>query len=487
MHQQPTNADLAKNRRYLSPLAAMLVGGLLLGGYFWLIPTKSSPPHLASTPVASTLGPENVYMARTNHVVKLDGRTGAILWQHTLTPPGVNSPQTCLQIVDGVMYAILDYDSYAFRTSDGKELWHISIPSTQSKNLSCHVEGSRIYILHRDGTFTALNTKDGVQLWRSTVVLTDSMVFEVQRDTLYSVQMSGTLPRLSALDTKTGKERWHVDQQEGLPLVANGIAYTTSSNMLSALDEATGHLLWQQHTDNQAISFALSTLADGVLYAQTSTSDLQVGGECQTQPPALVCQADTYHVYAFDAKKGTLLWKSAPGRQLYSDSRNENGQAGKPRLPLVNGVVMVTSFQDRSHYPATIPPVLYALDARSGMVRWQSDQQCYGKNCGPFPATLEGGYLNLLEEGSQTNSLRLLTIDIASGRKLGQQIGYVPSPGKEVELVGMDNGRVYVLAKGNEQTLDVIHALSLANGAELWHYHVENYASGSIETPIVAP
>jgi hypothetical protein len=41
-----------------------------------------------------------------------------------------------------------------------------------------------------------------------------------------------------------------------------------------------------------------------------------VGEECQTQPPALVCQANTYHIYAFDAKKGTLLWRSDPGRQL---------------------------------------------------------------------------------------------------------------------------------------------------------------------------
>src|SRR5260370_37039141 len=108
MYQRPTNAGRAKNRRAFSALvlAAVLVGGHLLGGYFWLTPAKSSQPNPASPPVASNSGPKNVYMARNNHVVKLDGRTGAILWQHTLTPPGVNSPQTCLQIVDGVLYAI---------------------------------------------------------------------------------------------------------------------------------------------------------------------------------------------------------------------------------------------------------------------------------------------------------------------------------------------------------------------------------------------
>src|SRR5258708_34475475 len=114
----------------------------------------------------------------------------------------------------------------------------------------------------------------------------------------------------------TGKEPWHFDPQEGNTssptLGAEGIVYHTPSNVLYALDEATGHILWQQHTNNQAIYFFLSSIADGVLYAQTGTIDLQVGGQCQTQPPALACQADTYHVYAFDAKKGTVLWESDP-------------------------------------------------------------------------------------------------------------------------------------------------------------------------------
>lgn len=144
--------------------------------------------------------------------------------------------------------------------------------------------------------------------------------------------------------------------------------------------------------------------------------------------------------------------------------------------------MIATSFQDPAQYP-----VIYALDARSGRVRWQSRQECYDGSCGPFPATVEGGDLNLFEEDNQTNVIRLLTIDVTSGQKLAQQSWHVLSPGNNVGFVGIDSGRVYVLAKGNEHTLDVIHALSLTNGADLWSYQIENYASGSIETPIVAP
>src|SRR5579883_1272285 len=111
MHYHPINSSFGINRRYLFILAIVLTGGLLLGGYFWIMNTKSYPPYPISTRVASTSGPANVYIARNNHVVKLDGYTGAILWQHALTPPAVNSPQTCMHIVDSVLYAVLDYDS----------------------------------------------------------------------------------------------------------------------------------------------------------------------------------------------------------------------------------------------------------------------------------------------------------------------------------------------------------------------------------------
>src|SRR5579859_4925492 len=394
MHQQPTNTGSAKKRLYLSALAAALVGSLLLGGYLWLMNTKPSQPHPTSTPVVAPSPPENVYMARNNHVVKLDGRTGAIIWQQTLKPPGVNSPATCLQIVDGMVYAILDYDSYAFRTSDGKQLWHISLPSTHSKNLSCQVVGDRIYVLHRDGTYSALDAKNGAEIWRSAVVLTDSMIFQVLHGAIYSEQNVGSTPRLSALDTLTGKERWHVDLQEGNTmsptLVADGIVYHTTSNIIYALDETTGHILWQQHTDNPAISFAIAGVAHGILYADTSTIDSLIGGECEHQPPALVCLASTYHVYAFDASKGTLLWKSAQGLHLYYNNplfSNYTSQTSQLNLPLINGAILA--------YQATSKDfTLYALDASSGTPHWQSNLPCAGY-CDSLPTVFDSHTLAL--------------------------------------------------------------------------------------------
>jgi len=382
---------------------------------------------------------------------------------------------------------VLDDDAYAFRTSDGALLWHISAPAAQPKNLSCQVVGSRIYILHRDGTFSALNIKNGAQLWRSAVILTDSLVFEVQHDIIYSEQSRGTTTRLSALDTTTGKERWHADLQEGNTmspiLVADGIVYHATSNILYALDEATGHILWQQHTDNPAIFFTPASVANGVLYADTATIDPLVGGECNLKPPALVCQPNTYHVYAFDAHNGTLRWKSGAGLHLYSDNSlysNDSNQPIQAGLPVVNGTVLTYQLHDMTL-------TLHALDASSGNQHWQADVKCSAGSCGPFPTSLNGNSITLIDDNSQKNSIRLLSFDLSSGRQSAQHTFSFQNQGRVVGFVGLDNGRIYLLAKGNEHTLDVIHGLSLANGTDLWHYQVDNYGSGSIEDPIISP
>ncbi|HEY7417002.1 MAG TPA: PQQ-binding-like beta-propeller repeat protein, partial [Ktedonobacteraceae bacterium] len=280
MHQQSSSASFIKNRRTCVALAVVFIVGLLLGaGYFWMMSMKSSQPDQASTPTAFVSGPENVYMARDSHVVKLDGRTGAVLWQHNLASSEVNfpqSPQTCIQIVQGVMYAILDYDSYAFQTGDGKELWHMSMPHTQPSNLSCQLADGRIYVLHTDGAFSALDTKDGRQLWRSAAIETQSLLFQVQHGAIYSERNVGLAPRLTALDGATGKERWHADLQEGntgFPTqVADGLVYHGTSNSLYALSETTGRIIWQQHTDNVATFFTHPYLVNGVLYVETSAN-----------------------------------------------------------------------------------------------------------------------------------------------------------------------------------------------------------------------
>jgi outer membrane protein assembly factor BamB len=465
MDQQPTNAGSNRNRRYLYLLAIVLAGGLLLGGYFWM--TKLHP---ISKPITFTSEPANIYIARNNHLVKLDGHTGAILWQHILTPPGVNSPQTCTRIIDGVLYAILDYDSYAFRTSDGTQLWHISTPRTQSSNLACQIADGKIYVLHRDGTYSALDTKTGALLWHSAVVLTDSMIFQVQHGAIYSEQNVGTSPRLIALDCTTGKERWHVDLEEGndgFPTrVAGGIVYHATGSSLYALDETTGHIIWQQHTDQPGVFFTDPYIAHGVLYVETSAHI----ATAYHSTPRSNTEDSPYRIYAFAAQKGTPLWKSNPGLQFVNDTNPSDEHIWSP----TGGMII-------AHQEHGTTSTLYALDSSNGTVHWQADLN------GSWQAILGQKQIALLESDNSGESQRLQILDLSSGQQLVQQTLAVQNQGQGVEFAGIDNSRIYVLAKGNESTLDVIHALSLTNGADLWHYQVANYASGSIEMPIVAP
>jgi hypothetical protein len=203
-----------------------------------------------------------------------------------------------------------------------------------------------------------------------------------------------------------------------------------------------------------------------VLYVETSAIIAQADSDI----PQSNNGDNLYHLFAFDAKKGTLLWKSRPGLQLVNDTN----QPDEPSLPLAGGMVI-------AHQEHNTTSMLYALDVRNGTVRWQIDLS------GPWQAILDGGKITVLESDSKGEFRRLLILDLSSGQQLAQQTLAVHNQGRDIEFAGMDNGRIYVLAKGNEYTLDVIHAVSLVNGADLWHYQVDNYASGSIETPIVAP
>src|SRR5579859_3040675 len=311
MHPQPSKGGFAQKRLTLSAIVAVFVGGLLLGGSRWLMNMNPSQPHPASTPVVSPLTSENVYLVRSTHVVKLDGRTGRIIWQQSLPALPFNAPRTCVQIVGGVMYIILDSDAYAFQTSDGKPLWQSSTPHTGPRtqggvgNQGCQMQEGRIYIHHDDGTYAILDAQDGTQIWRR-IVVKDS--FEVQHGAIYSETHVGeSILRFTARDATTGTERWQTDLQpvntSFLTRVVDGMVYHAAGDALYALSETTGRLIWQQHTQKQGASFADSSLANGVLYVSTSAPLLWGGGK---QDPQMDVAVPWYRISAFDAKKGTL-------------------------------------------------------------------------------------------------------------------------------------------------------------------------------------
>jgi outer membrane protein assembly factor BamB len=96
-----------------------------------LVASCGSATYPASRPLdtAATAGPavqENVYLGKSQVVYKLDGRKGSVIWKQALTRSAPLDYRAAshfgLHVVDGVLYAFLDHNVYAFTASNGHEI-----------------------------------------------------------------------------------------------------------------------------------------------------------------------------------------------------------------------------------------------------------------------------------------------------------------------------------------------------------------------------
>ncbi|MDQ1747694.1 MAG: hypothetical protein QOD07_1957 [Frankiaceae bacterium] len=140
-----------------------------------------------------------------------------------------------------------------------------------------------------------------------------------------------------ALDERTGKELWALNDG-GLPEgVVNGVVYgvnPASGNTVKGIDAATGHELWSFQPPGNSLVFA-DPEPNGIFYVGTgpagwiyavSESTRSILWSYQVNPPdpngvygtvagfSVALSGNTlfyvapWHLFAFDATKGTLLW-----------------------------------------------------------------------------------------------------------------------------------------------------------------------------------
>jgi alcohol dehydrogenase (cytochrome c) len=109
---------------------------------------------------------------------------------------------------------------------------------------------------------------------------------------------------LLAVDVKTGNVKWRYrpESEEGKTgankgvVVADGkVVFGRRDNMLMALDQLTGRVVWQTPTTTQraAFSSAAPVYYDGLVFIGVAGGDLAVRGE----------------VAAYDVKTGRQVWK----------------------------------------------------------------------------------------------------------------------------------------------------------------------------------
>ncbi len=131
--------------RILSGLAAVVLVGALIGGWF-------AVTRMIGTPSTAIPGePGELYIIQNSVAYRLDGYTGKVTWQDRLST-SQPSASTYLQVVNGVVYVTLGYDVYALDARNGKQIWHVTNPASKGYFWSV-VDSGRVYLYSLDFTF----------------------------------------------------------------------------------------------------------------------------------------------------------------------------------------------------------------------------------------------------------------------------------------------------------------------------------------------
>ena len=406
---------------------------------------------------------QNIYIG-VNHVVyKLAGQTGKVIWQHALDPKAQELMQGMhIHVLNGAVYVVLRQDIYALDASTGKERWHTHRTDGYLYEYDAVSDG-RIYLYGLSGTFSAVSTQNGAQLWHNQTFQTGrGGEFYVVHGTLYVLSDQEDI---YAFNAATGMERWHfIDTHRpsayAAPVVENGIVYFSmgAGNRFFALNEKNGQKVWEQQilADKYFDTFQI---VNGIVY----TSSRQEGIERDKKQ-----YIQDEKIYAFDAKKGTLLWTSPSGYTLL------NGISISAGLLIAqgeqNGVVTLTAFH-----------------AKDGSVAWQQNRCSSGACLGIMVYNVHGtGYFFEAEISKTDLPNKIIFFDWQSGKLLAQKSTHFDGS------FGMSNGIVYQYeingkSPANPVTDIIIYAIQLSDGSALWQYDLKDSELVFSYEPVIAP
>ncbi len=469
----------ARGRRFmpmLSGLVAVALVGILIGS--WLVVT-----HMISTPTTLVSGgPGDLYVIHTGIVYRLDGNSGKVVWQRHLStskqPDSRVGSSAYLQVVNYVVYAVLDFDIYALDATTGEQIWHV-VNHTSKSYFWFVVDNGRMYLFSLDSTFSALNAANGAELWHNTTFTTENgSGFTVQNGNLYTQNSGGD--QLDTLDGATGKVRWSVPMPQGsllsAPLVENGAVYFSSGNTLYAVHEQNGQRIWEQSVPG-AGTLAGAYISGGILYVNSYSVIME-------------SSTDTKDIFALDTRTGRLLWSAGPGYNVFN-------------ISITNGLLLAAREHNGVYSIAGLGP-------RTGKAAWQVPFQCAVYHFGPELLYPEcdalwtkdiSGKLYLLESAGQPANKPVYTLksfNPATGQLLSEYPLAVEQDNPVV--VGASNGLLYLrigvprIANTISYTDYVFVAYRLSDGATAWRHVMPpfpaptsaNTAPGTSQ-PVLAP
>jgi len=357
-----------------------------------------------------------------------------------------------------------------------------------------------VYAGSGDGALFKLDAANGQLLWRfKTQGHSIPAPVTVANGVAYVSSLEGFVYALGAVD---GKVKWQYQTNAAVlssAVVANGVVYVGSSDgNLYALDAQKGSQIWRYHAGSATTVATMHTIviSNNVIYGSSYDG-----------------VAHSY-LFALDAKSGSQIWQNQLNDQNFTEPQ------------VVNGVIYIASWAiEHQGGPDIKDSYVYAFSAKDGSRLWRSDK------VGDFilaSPTVDNGVVyigssdNSLYAFKATNGSRLWRYNaggaIYTSPRVANGVVYAgvagaarPDPASNTNdviqsasyIIAVDATRgsliwqrsianytgapfalfdrfIYV---GSSKD-DVIHALRITDGSEVWHYQDHVLAGVYTNAPI---
>ncbi|HZC32088.1 MAG TPA: PQQ-binding-like beta-propeller repeat protein, partial [Candidatus Bathyarchaeia archaeon] len=219
----------------------------------------------------------------TNRMNAVDAATGTLRWQSTSTLLGASE----ITVGDGRVYiGTADGFLVALDAASGREDWRVAVSTAAPANSPAFADGL-VFAASNGAGLTAFEAATGKTSWHvdtgadqvGTPVVSGGLVY-------IGASADATTGHLRAVDEKTGRLLWTVDDTLQAPAVVGTVAYTSGkSGRVAALDTATGATRWSFQVQGGTRAPAV---AAGIVY---------------------IAAIDERRVYALDAATGGYLWR----------------------------------------------------------------------------------------------------------------------------------------------------------------------------------
>lgn len=231
-------------------------------------------------------------------VYELNPADGTIKAEYKPPRTGWVSPT----VVDNMLYYQVGSNLYAEQLPTQKQLWQVPIGAPKGSQLQdMFIQNGVVYItvnVADSQTFIyAFDTLTGKMLWQSSQIPEDVKTWSITDTKIYAASYSGKIYAINAYDGKLG---WQQSFDSSAMQATSDVLYLsynihgTGNHGFMALRAKDGAKLWQQSFVGLN-DFSQLTLFNGVLYGLSTLNGSKAG--------------ESYVLYAFDAQKGSLIWK----------------------------------------------------------------------------------------------------------------------------------------------------------------------------------